>query len=177
MIGQFIALALVNASVEPTAAPPAPAPATSAPVVTPLPSGSPTSMPVLGGVTLGDDAWRVLRRLGMHPPGWGTNGQATLQIRVFSSGCGDLTMALAFDTKIHAIMVHGSDDPKGQCADPGGVHVGDSVAHLISVRGTPDSSTTIPNGDQLRYGPSNGVHWVYEIRDTTVVEIDVSDGM
>jgi hypothetical protein len=176
MIARILALALVNASVGPSAASPTPAPAISASVAPPTPNPTPTSIPILGGVTLGEDAFRVMRRLGMHPPGWGTNGQPGLQIRIFPSGCGDLVMAVAFDSTIHSVIVHGSSDPKGQCADPYGVRVGDSVGHLVSVRGTPDGTSNDPGGDLMRYGPANGIHWRYEIHDTTIVEIELSDG-
>ena len=133
-------------------------------------------MPVLGGVTLGEDAFRVMRRLGMHPPGWGTDGKAKIQIRIFPAGCGDLVMGLAFDTKIHSIIVRGSGDPKGQCADPGGIHVGDSVARLVSERGSPDDNTNVQGDDVFRYGPANGIQWRYEIHDANIVEIELSDG-
>lgn len=86
-------------------------------------------------------------------------------------------MGLAFDTIIHVIMVQGTHDPKGQCADPNGIRVGDQVDRLTTIRGKPDASEDDNDDLVVRYGPINGVSWRYKIHDTTIVQIELSDGI
>jgi hypothetical protein len=54
--------------------------------------------------------------------------------------------------------------------DPYGVKLEDSTDHLLALRGKPDAV----EGKAWRYGPVDGIHWLYTIKDGTVSEILLS---
>jgi hypothetical protein len=155
---------------------PLPAPTQIQPSPTPMVSATatPTRSSILGGVTLGEDSQRVLREFGLRPRGWASGGHGGIEIRIFPTGYGDITMTIMFDDAIHAIFVEGTSDPKSQYSDPFGLHVGDSIDRLEQVRGQPDILNK--NGEELQYGPTKGVNWSYGVKDDKIVQIALGDG-
>lgn len=158
---------------------PAPAPSASASASpTPMPAPAATSAPILGGITLGEDAKGVLRRFNLRTMGTPSFGsvlavdQTLGQVRFFPANFGDVVMMIVFTDKIRMVMALGSSDPKGHCADPFGVRLGDSPERLVQLRGNPDAYGE--NGE-VRYGPAHGVHWFFSVHNDKISSIGVTE--
>jgi hypothetical protein len=148
---------------------------------TPAPSPTPTTptrAPILAGITLGEDAKGVLRRFGLVPQHSSFDTAIVLNdrivhIRIFPAHYGDVLIGISFFEKIQNVMVFGTSDPRGHCADPFGVRLGDAPQRLVELRGNPDGYGA--NGD-VRYGPKDGIHWFYSVSEDKISIIGVSDG-
>ena len=166
-----LAAVLVSSSPGPT---PAASPsAEPSPISAPA---SPTPTPILAGITLGENAAGVMRRLGVHASG---PASGDLEIAMWPAEVQDIVIVMVFDQNVRGVSVRGSSDPHAHCADPFGVRLGDALQRLLAVRGTPDATDSIgPEGElRLRYGPVKSVNWSFIIVGDKVAEITVSDGI
>lgn len=168
-----VALAIATTSPSP-AMQPSPLPSPSAPVATPASSPSPTSAPILAGITLDENANDALRMYGWHQDECASvSGRFACGIPLFSQ---HVIIVLVVDNRVHVVGVQGSSDPGSHYADPLGIKLGDPVERLTTIRGKPDASYDDSDDLVVRYGPTNGVNWHYKIHDTTIVQIELSDG-
>ncbi len=166
-------IALGDASPSPSASPvPSPIPTTS-------PTPAATAAPILGGITLGEDAKGVLRRFNLRTMGTPSLGGPAIvegmlgQVRFFPANYGDVVMFIVFTDKVKLVMALGTSDPKAHCADPFGVRLGDAPERLIQLRGNPDG---YGEDGVVRYGPANGIHWIFSVRNDRISSIGVADG-
>jgi hypothetical protein len=149
------------------------------PVTTTSPATAPTLVPVLAGITLGEEAKGVLRRFNLAPMGHPSvgalvfSGGTIRQERIFPANVGDVVIYIMFGDRINAVMVSGTSDSKGRFADPFGVKLGDSPERLVKLRGNPEAYGD--NGD-VRYGPPSGIHWFFSVREDKISTIGVADG-
>ena len=146
------------------------------PSPSPAPALSPSPMPILAGVTLDENAAGVLLRVGVHARG-GSSGSG-LDVAVWPAQVQDIVIGIAYDQKVRVILVRGSSDPHGRCADPYGIRIADALEHLVAVRGHPDDVRDVDAGgdESIRYGPEKGVHWTFVVFGDKVGEIVLSDG-
>ena len=169
-----IALLVASSHVDPTSLPSASAAASP----TPMPTPTATSAPILGGITLGEDARGVLRRFNLRTMGTpsiagiATAEHTIAQVRVFPAAYSGVVMMIVFTDKIELVMATGSSDPRGHFADPLGVRLGDSPERLVQLRGNPDEYGE--NGD-VSYGPAHGVRWFFSVRKDKISSIGVTD--
>ena len=131
------------------------------------PAAQPTMVcSCLEGITIGDDPTAALAKVGSHPisltsptilsdfesfPGW--------MLTVYY---GKTVVAIAIETT-----------PPGAPAadpDPFGVKLGDSQDQLTKLRGKPDAA----DGGLWRYGPADGLRWIYSVENGVVARIAVS---
>ena len=171
----ILAVAMAFASPAPSPAMQlSPGPGVGAPIATPAPAPSPTSSPVLAGIALEENANDALRMYGWHQDECATiSGRIACGIPLFSQ---HLIFVLMLDSRVHVVGVQGSSDPRSHYADPFGIRLGDPVERLTTVRGKPDASYDDNDDLIVRYGPPNGINWQYRIHDTTIVQIELSDG-
>jgi len=101
------------------------------------------------------------------------SGRLACGIPLFSQR---LVIVLMLDSRVHVVGVQGSSDPGSHYADPFGIRLGDPVGRLTTVRGKPDASYDDNDDLIVRYGPTTGINWQYRIHDTTIVQIELSDG-
>lgn len=121
----------------------------------------------LAGVSVGDDAERVLTRLGSEAlPGSDAHIMAD-----FSSYPNGLMLAVYYQKAVVAVSIDfAGEHGKSDIVDPYGVRLEDTTDHLKSLRGKPD----VVDGNVWRYGPSDGIHWDYTVENGIVTTILLS---
>ncbi len=149
---------------------------TATPAPSPAPAPTPSYKPVTWqGVALGENLEVVRARLGR--PIFVRKiilGESLVEYPMRGT---DATLLLTgLEGRVSEIRIE-APAPKQLLApvsDPFGVNLGDSVFHLLAVRGNPDRSYDDGSGESTSYyGDPSAVRWVYAIRDNTVYAIGV----
>jgi hypothetical protein len=146
----LLGLALANPSPSPAATDPPPV----------------TICSCLAGISIGDDATAALAKVGSRP----LPAQGDSVLSDFESYPGWMLVVYYAKSVVSiAIEVLPPGAPTKQ-PDPFGVALGDSADRLTALRGKPDAV----DGKLWRYGPANGVGWIYSIVDGAVARIAVT---
>jgi hypothetical protein len=143
--------------------------ADASPTPSPAVSATPTVQcdgKCLLGIAIGADKYQILEKLGSHPA-----PDSDQNVRADFNGYPDgLMLAIYYQKAVVGVSISSIYGKALVYKDPYGVKLEDSTDHLQALRGKPDAV----EGNAWRYGPVDGIHWLYTIKDGTVSEILLS---